>query len=136
MVLDLKSPIARDLDLSLFDIGIVELFDVTALDAHDMVVMTAALELEDRFAEFEMMADEQTRLLELRKHAVHGREPRVCTILEQNLIDVFGGQMAHVALLENLEYAQARQRRFEAYGFEIGRRAQEVPVGEGERSKL
>ena len=83
MVLDLEAALFGDFDLALFDLGVVELLDVAALHAHDMVVVPALLQLENRFAGFEMVADEQPRLLELREHAINRREPGVGAFLEQ-----------------------------------------------------
>ena len=74
---DLEAALPRDGVLPLFDPGVVELLDATALQADEMVVMVALVQLEHRLAGLEMMADEQARLLELRQHPVDGGEPDV-----------------------------------------------------------
>jgi hypothetical protein len=119
MILDPETARFGDLDLALFDFGVVELLDVTALHAHDVIVMPALFQLEYGFAGFEVVPDQQARLLELREHAIDRGEPRVRTLLQEQLVHVFRRKMAHVAFLENLEDAQPRQRGFEAYRFEI-----------------
>ena len=130
VVLDPEATLLRDLDLALLDLGVVELLDVAALDAHDVIVMPALLELENGLAGLEVVADEQSRLLELREHAVNRREPGIGAFLDQHLVDVLGGQVPDVALLEDLEDAQPRHRGFEADGFEVGGGAQgDVCVG-------
>jgi len=123
MILDREPPRFGDLDLPLLDLGVVELFDVTAFDADDVVVVPALLHLE-------VVAYEKTRLLELREHAIHRGKAGVGALLEQRLIHVLGGEVTHRAFLEDFEDAQAGSRRFEADGFEVSRRAQgENPRG-------
>src|SRR3990170_8606267 len=46
VVVDLEAALFRDLDLPLFDRGIVKLLDMAALDAHQMVVVPALVEFE------------------------------------------------------------------------------------------
>jgi hypothetical protein len=55
---DPKSSILRDFLLALLDLRIIELFDPTALQANQVIVMPALVELENRLAAFEMMAPE------------------------------------------------------------------------------
>ena len=119
MVVDLEAAVLRDLFLALLDLGIEELLDVPALHAHQVIVVPALVQLEHRLAGLEMVADQQPRLLELGEHPVDRREPGIGPVLRQYLVDILGGQMAHGALLEQLEYAQARQRRFQAYRLQI-----------------
>jgi hypothetical protein len=120
MVLDAKAARARDFDLPLFDVGIVELLDMPALHANDVVVMASgALQLEDSLAAFEVVAYQESRLLELREHAVDRREAGIGAFLQERLVYVLCRKMADLALLENLEDAQARQGRFETDGFQV-----------------
>ena len=119
VVVDPEAALFGNFGLALFDIGVVELLDAPALQAYQVVVVPALVELVDRLAAFEMMPHQQPRLLELRQHAVHRRQAGVGAFLEQYFVDVFGRQMAHLAFLEQLEDAQPRQRRFEADGLEI-----------------
>src|SRR5438046_8937582 len=74
---DLESAFVRDFGLALFDLGIEEFFDAPALQAHQMVVVPALVELEDRFPRLEMVADQEYCVLELRQHAVNGGKPDV-----------------------------------------------------------
>ena len=124
MVLDPKPAMLGHFDLALFDLGIVKLFDVAAFGANDVIVMPALFELEDRFTAFKMMAYQQAGLFELREHAVNGRKAGVCAFPQQGFVYVFSRKVANLAFLEDLQYAQPRQRRFEADGLEVGRRAQ------------
>ena len=121
MVLDLESALGCYFDLAFFDRGIVEFFDVAAFGADDMVVVPDTFELEHRLAAFEMVADQESRLLELGEHAIDRREPGVGAFLEQCLVHVFRRQVPHVALFEDFKNAQAREGCFEAYGFKVCR---------------
>src|ERR1700746_823579 len=74
---DREAAFLRDLELALLDLGIEEFLDATALQANQMIVVPALVELEHRLARLEVMAHQQTRLLELREHAIHGGQPDV-----------------------------------------------------------
>src|SRR6476661_10325426 len=124
MVLDAEPARLRNLGLPPLDRGIVELLDVSAFDADDMVVMSALLELENGFPALEVVSQQQASLLELGEHAVNGGKPGVGSVLQQRLVDVFGREMANVALLEDFEDTQSRQCCFETDGLQIRRRAQ------------
>ena len=84
-----------------------------------MIVVTALIELEHRFVGFKVMAYQQACLLELHQHAIHRRQAGVGAVFLQQLVDLLGGQMAHRALLEQLEDTQAWQGRFQTAGFQI-----------------
>ncbi len=105
MILDGEAAGFCDLDLTLLDLRVVELFDVPAFDAHDVVVVPGLLQLENGFAALEMMADEKPRLLELREDAIHGREPGVGAVLEQRFVHVLRRKVADRAFLEDFQDA-------------------------------
>ena len=54
---DLEAALAGDLRLPLLDLGIVELLDAAALQADQVIVVTALVQFEHRLAGFEMMAE-------------------------------------------------------------------------------
>ena len=103
-----------DLFLTLFDGVIHELFDAAAVKTDDMIVMRSLVELEHGHAVFKMMARHQAGGLELREHAVHGREADVLVRLDQALVDALSRHMTSRAALENLENLEPRTRDFEA----------------------
>src|SRR5207302_348161 len=107
---DLEAAIARDPELPLFDLRIEEFLNAAALQANQVIVVTALVQLEHRFARLEMVADQQPRLLELRQHAVHRRQADVDTVGQQLLVDILGGQMPDLALLEQVDDPQPRQQ--------------------------
>src|SRR5436309_1714931 len=119
MFADLKTAVACDLGLALLDFSVEEFLDAAALQAHQMIVVTALVELEYCFAGLEMMAYQQARLLELGKHPIDRGQADIEALAEQLTVDVFGRQMAHGALLEEIDDLQARQRGLEPGILEI-----------------
>jgi hypothetical protein len=65
VILDAEVALFGDLGLALLDHRVAELHDLAALDADQMVVVVAAVELEDRLAGLEMAPADQTRAFEL-----------------------------------------------------------------------
>lgn len=84
-----------------------------------MIVVGSFIQFEYGFTGFEMIAMKQTRLLELREHAVHRREPDIHILGEQNLVDVFCTQMPHSAVVKDIQNLDTRQRNFQAAGFDV-----------------
>ena len=114
MVLDLESEARRDLVLAPLDAAVHELLDLSAVHADDVVVVLALVQLEDRRAALEMMALDEFCGLELRQHAIHGREADVFALVHQRAVDVFGRQVTTVVAGEDLEDLHARQRDLES----------------------
>jgi hypothetical protein len=79
-----------------------------ASQAHEVVVVLLVVELEDRLAGLEVVADQKARLLELREHAVDGREADVEAVGEQLPVDVLGGEVADARALEHVDDLEAR----------------------------
>lgn len=115
MILDLEATVFGHLFLPLLDLRIKELFDMTALHADEVVVMSALIKLEHGLPALKVMTDQQASLLKLGENAIDGREPRLGAVLREQPIDVFGRKMSHRAVFEKLENAQARKRRLETY---------------------
>lgn len=105
MFVDSEAACCGYLRLALLDFGIVKLFDMAALHAHQVVVMFAFVQFENRFVGFEMMTNKQARLLELGEHAVHRRQARVGAFLLQQLVDILSRQMTDVGTLEQFQDA-------------------------------
>ena len=62
---NLEAALARDFSLSLFDLRVIEFFDLAALHAHQMVMVFALIEFEYRFGYFEVMTFQQSSLFKL-----------------------------------------------------------------------
>src|SRR5258708_5982491 len=110
VVVDREPALARHPLLAFLDLGVVELLDPPALQAHEVVVVSAFVQLVDRLAALEMVAHQQPGLLELREHAIDRGEPDVGMLFQELSVDVFGGQMALRAVLEQVQHLQARYR--------------------------
>src|SRR6266568_4736784 len=100
MLADLEPAFVRDLGLPLLDVRIEEFLDSAALQAYEVVVVATLVQLEDSLAGLEVMPDEQSGLLELGENAVHGRKPDIDTLGQELLVDVLGGEVPDLALLE------------------------------------
>ena len=105
--------------LALFNFGVVKLLDPAAIEANQMIVVGALIELVDGLAAFKIAARQQACLLKLGEHAIHRCQANVGALIEQNTVNVFGGHMPLPARLENLHDFQARQGGFEAGVFEF-----------------
>ena len=82
--------------LALLDLGVEELLDPAAVEAHQVVVVLALVELEHRLAGLEVVARQDAGLLELHQHAVdRGQADVGMPSASRRLKIVFG---AHVAL--------------------------------------
>lgn len=111
-----------DRSLALFDFRIVKLFHLAAIEAHQMIVVGAFVELIDGLAALKIAAREQARLLKLREHPIDGGQTNVCAFAQQHAIDVFRCHMALCTRLENLHDFQARQSGFQASVFQFIKR--------------
>ena len=89
VVLDGEPAFSCDISLAAFDFFIEKLFDMTALDADQMIVMIADIELVDGFVAVEMMAYEQTGLFELRQYPVDGGQTDIDFFRDQHAVNVF-----------------------------------------------
>src|SRR3989338_7994121 len=96
VVVNGKAAFGGDLFLARLDGRIVKLLDMAALQANDVVMVLALIEFEHRLAALEVVARQQSGLLELRQYAVNRGQPHVIATGQQMLVHIF---RAHVALL-------------------------------------
>jgi len=118
-----KAAILGNFDLTFLDFGIVEFFDPTALQTYQMVMMSAARKLKNRFATFEMVALKQSRLFELRQYPVDGGETDILAFTNQCLINILCRKMPHRTALEQAQYSKTREGGLQTHGFKIVRLA-------------
>src|SRR3954470_970697 len=114
MAVQLEAALARHVVLPLLDVGVVELLDAAALQAHEVVVVAALVELEHRLARLAILPRQEAVLLELREDAVDRGQADVDAFGDERLVHILGRQVAHLARLEQLEDLAPRQRRLEA----------------------
>ena len=60
--------------LTLLDLAVAEFFDQAAVQADQMIMVAALIELKHRLARFKMAAGQNARLLKLRKHPIDRRQ--------------------------------------------------------------
>ena len=120
MFLDGETAFLGDAVLAFFDFSVHKLLDLAALQANQVVVVIALLEFEHCLVAIEMVAHQQASLLELREHAIYRGQSNVLAVVGEQAIHFFGGHVTLVALFEQIENFQARQRGFQADVLEIG----------------
>lgn len=96
-----------DLALLLLDGGIHELIDTTTLNADDMIVMRALVQLEDGAGTLEMMPLDQASLLELGQHPIDRGQANVLTTGAQVMIDLLCAHVPPLAMLQQFQDAQS-----------------------------
>lgn len=84
-----------------------------------MVVVGGTGQFKNSLSSFKMVTLQQTRLLELGKHAIHGCKTDVFTLADERFVDILRGQVANRAAFKQAKDAQSRQSRLQAHGFEI-----------------
>ena len=109
MIVDLEAHAARNGRLPLFNPCVHELFDASAGQANDVIVMAALIDLEHGHSVLEMMPRDKTRRLELREHAIDRCQPDVLVGLEQIAVNVLGRKVPARAALQDLKDLQAGQ---------------------------
>jgi dihydroxyacetone kinase DhaKLM complex PTS-EIIA-like component DhaM len=77
VVVDREAAFLGDAVLAFLDFGVEEFLDLAALQADQMVVVVALVEFEHRLVAVEMMADQQSGLLELGEHAINRGQPDI-----------------------------------------------------------
>jgi outer membrane protein assembly factor BamE len=119
VVLEGEPQILGYLVLALFDLSIKEFFNPAALQAYQVVVVRALVELINRLARFEIAPFEHTGLLELGEHPVNRGQPDILILGKQLLENIFGAHMALAPGLKHLQDFQTRQRGLKADIFEF-----------------
>lgn len=119
VVADLEAVALGHGTLPLLDPRVDELLNAPAIEAEDVIVMRASVELEYRHAVGKVMPGHEPRSLELREHAVNRCQADILARVDEPTIDILGGQVALAARLEDLEDLDARQRDFEAHFAQI-----------------
>jgi hypothetical protein len=111
--LDLEAEAVGNRILTIFDGFIVELFDLAAVHADDMIVVRTGIEFENRHAVLEAVPADQARGLELRQHTIDSGQANVIVRFEQAFADFLGREVARLRMFKNLENLEPRQRDFE-----------------------
>src|SRR5690606_30948214 len=108
VVLDLVAVLSRDHVLEALDLLVLELDDPPGVHVHHVVVVGAAVELVDGLAGLEVVLEHQAGGLELGQHPVDRCQADVLALLQQQAVDVLGGDVPWRGVFEQLKDAQAR----------------------------
>ena len=117
MVGNRKALVQRHCLLTFFNLGIVELLDLAAVQAHQVIVVLTFIDFVHRLARLKVTSIEQAGLLELGQYAVNRGQADVGAFFKQHAKHVFGRHVALPPELKNLQDFQARQRGLEAGAF-------------------
>jgi hypothetical protein len=119
VIFDAEVALLGNLGLALLDHRVAKLHDLAAFDADQMVVVIAAVELEDGLAGFEVTPAHKPRPLELGQDAIDGRKPDLLSIIEKLLVDILGAQVALAAAFEDGKNRDPRCRDLETCLFDL-----------------
>src|ERR1700754_2005713 len=121
-----------DLMLEPLDLFADELDHFSAVHVDHVVMMLAAVQLINGLPTLEVVLHDDARSFELGQHPIHRGKPDVFLVRKQTLVDIFGGQVAFLRLLEDLQDPHARMSDFKArlaelFGFLVHVRPLAVP---------
>lgn len=93
VVRQLEIPLLGDLCLKFLNGRVMELFHSSALDADQVVVMVAAVELENGIGPFEVMSYHQSGRFKLSQDAIDGGETDFFSLIDQSFENLFGTEV-------------------------------------------
>ncbi len=93
MVSELEVHSLSNLGLTLFNGFVLKFFDMAALDAHQVIMMIAAVQFEDRVAALKMVTHDQAGGLKLGQHPIDGRKPNLFTIRDEGFENFFRAEV-------------------------------------------
>ncbi len=120
MVVNGESAFLGDAVLPLLDFAVQEFLYLAALQADQVVVVVSLVEFKNRLVAVEVVAHQQSGLLELGQHAVNRGEADFQAFVGQQAIDFLGRHVSLVALLEQIENLQTGEGGLETDALEIG----------------
>ena len=107
----------RYIVLPFFNLCIVKLFHPTAIQADQMIMVLAFVDLVNRLARFKVAAIQQAGLLKLCQHPVNRGQANVGSVLKKYAKNIFCGHVPLFTDLKNLENFQPRQRCLKTCAF-------------------
>ena len=119
MLFQFEAPFPGNLLLALLDGLIEEFLDMTTLHANDVVMMATAVQLEHRVTAFEVVSLHQAGAFELGQHPVNRRQANLLPVLEQQLVDILGADMALFGRFQQSQDLDAWQRDLQPRPFDV-----------------
>ena len=105
--------------LALLDFSVIKLFHLAAVQADQMVMVLALVELVNRFATLKVVAAQDTGLFKLRQHPVHRGQADVDVFAQQMAKNIFRRHVALRAALKNVQNFQPGQCGFQTIVFQF-----------------
>ena len=123
MIAELELVLGGDRALLHFNVAVHELFDLAAVQAHDVIVVRALVQFEHGSRAFEMVACHQSSRFELGQHAIHRGQTDVVVGMQQVPIDVFRAHVTRLCAAQDFQDLEARhgdlEPRFaQVFGFQ------------------
>ena len=92
-----------DIVLPLLNACVVKLFNAAAIQAHQVVMVLALVELIDEFATLKLTARQNAGLLKLHQYAVDSGQTNIGTLFQGETVNVLGTHMPLPAFLEKFQ---------------------------------
>ena len=108
-----------DCVLAFFNFGVVELLNLAAIQAYQMVMVLPGVEFIDRLAALKMAAAQDAGLFKLGQYPVDRRQADIGAFFQQHAVDILSRQVALRIFLEDFQYLQPRQGGLESGAFEF-----------------
>jgi hypothetical protein len=114
MVAQIEAQILGYRTLPLFNHFIKEFLNSPAVYADDMVMVGAALQLENCLTALKVVPGDKSRSFELGKRTIHGGQPDLLSCIKQQSVDGLGGKVPIFRFFEKLKHFEARCCNFKA----------------------
>jgi len=111
--------------LAFFNLRVIKLFHLAAIQADQMVVVLSFIEFVHRLVALKVAPDQDPRLLELGENTVNGGQTDIGMTIQKDAVHVFGGHVPVLSALKHFQNFQTGDSGFEAGTFEF------VDVGHG-----
>ena len=118
VILNRKTAFSGNGILPMFDFRVVKFFDLAAINANQMIVVFAAIDLENGLAGFKEMALEQAGLFELGEHPIDRRQANIHVLGDQHAVHIFCRHVPHGTFFKQFEDFEAWECGFQPHVLE------------------
>lgn len=117
--MDGEAVLGSDLLLPRLDCRIVKLFQMAALQAHDMIVMLALVQFKYGFTAFKIVAQQNAGHFKLGKHAIYGGQTDILSRGQQHFEYILRAEVPAFSTFKQIENLKTGQCNFQAGFVEI-----------------
>lgn len=114
MISDFELMFGGNRALLFLNAAVDELFDLAAVQAHDVIVVLTFVQFENGGRALEVVTRHQSRGFELSKYAVDGGEANVFVGLKQMAINVFRTHVSWLRASQDFQDLESRHRDLES----------------------